>query len=161
VSARKISFTYAAMNLINPFLGGVPTCHGSGGMVGHYTFGGRTGGSVVIYGCVYLVLGLLLAGSFNQVIVLFPKPMLGMILFFEALALMRMVRDMAYEARSFALVLLVGLCAALLPYGYVVALVLGTALAYMPGLKLVEVKESGGERESTAREEELISTERR
>jgi hypothetical protein len=143
ITARKISFTYAAMNLINPFLSGVPTCHGSGGIVGHYNFGARTGGSVIIYGGLYLVLGLLLAGSFNQVIVLFPKPVLGMILFFEALALMRLVRDTAAEARGFALVLLVGLSAALLPYGYVVALVIGTALAYLPGLKLVDVAERG------------------
>src|SRR5207245_975575 len=105
-------------NLVNPFVGGVPTCHGSGGIVGHYNFGARTGGSVIIYGLVYITLGLLLAGSFGQVILLFPKPVLAMILVFEALALMRMVRAEAFEPRRFALVLLVGLCAALLPYGY-------------------------------------------
>ena len=36
VTVRKIGFTYAAMNLLNPFVGGIPTCHGSGGMAGHY-----------------------------------------------------------------------------------------------------------------------------
>ncbi|MHC4425925.1 MAG: putative sulfate/molybdate transporter, partial [Planctomycetota bacterium] len=46
VTVRKISLTYSVINLINPFLSGIPTCHGSGGMAGHYTFGGRTGGSV-------------------------------------------------------------------------------------------------------------------
>jgi len=138
VSVRKISFTYAAMNLINPFFGGVPTCHGSGGMIGHYTFGGRTGGSVVIYGSVFLVLGLFFAGSFGHVIQLFPKPVLGMILFFEALALLNLVRDRAASIREFSLTLLVGLAAALLPYGYVIALVLGTALAYIPKLRLLD-----------------------
>jgi hypothetical protein len=44
------------MNLVNPFLGGVPTCHGSGGLVGHYTFGARTGGSIMIYGSIFLIL---------------------------------------------------------------------------------------------------------
>jgi hypothetical protein len=156
ITARKISFTYAAMNLINPFLSGVPTCHGSGGIVGHYNFGARTGGSVIIYGSLYLALGLLLAGSFSQAILLFPKPMLGMILLFEAIALMRMVRDMAFDARSFALVLLVGLCAAMLPYGYVVALVVGTALAYIPGMKLVDIAER--KIESAEREEELVES---
>src|SRR5207249_4911851 len=54
IGVRKISLTYSAMNLINPFLSGVPTCHGAGGIVGHYTFGGRTGGSVILYGSLYL-----------------------------------------------------------------------------------------------------------
>ena len=142
-SVRKISFTYSAMNLINPFLGGVPTCHGSGGMLGHYTFGGRTGGSVLIYGSLYLVLGLFFAGGFGHVIQLFPKPVLGMILFFEALALLQLARDRAGSGRDFSLTIVVGLAAALLPYGYVIALVLGTALAYLPGLRLTDSALSG------------------
>src|SRR5207249_3456305 len=72
VGVRKISLTYALMNLINPFFGGVPTCHGSGGIVGHYVFGARTGGSVIIYGSLYLALGLFLSRAFGTVIQLFP-----------------------------------------------------------------------------------------
>src|SRR5207248_2793158 len=72
VTVRKVGFTYAVMNLINPFVSGVPTCHGSGGMAGHYAFGGRTGGSVILYGSIYLALGVFLSGSFQQAILLFP-----------------------------------------------------------------------------------------
>ena len=136
VTIRKIGFTYSAMNLINPFFGGVPTCHGSGGIAGHYAFGGRTGGSVIIYGSLYLVLGLFFAGSFGAVILLFPKPVLGMILFFEALALMLLVRDMAEPKTDFVLVLLTGFAAATLPYGYVIALIVGTAIAYLARKRL-------------------------
>jgi hypothetical protein len=53
LTASKISMTYSLMNMINPFLGGIPTCHGSGGMAGHYTFGARTAGSIVIYGSFF------------------------------------------------------------------------------------------------------------
>ena len=67
LTIRKISFTYALMNLVNPFLGGFPVCHGSGGMVGHYAFGARTGGSVVIYGGLFLVLGLFFSQGFAEV----------------------------------------------------------------------------------------------
>jgi hypothetical protein len=63
---RKIGFTYATMNLVNPFLSGIPTCHGSGGMAGHYAFGARTGGSVVIYGMFYLLFGLFFSRGFSQ-----------------------------------------------------------------------------------------------
>jgi hypothetical protein len=128
-SLKKISLTYSAMNLVNPFLGGVPTCHGSGGLAGHYAFGARTGGSVVVYGAMYLVLGLLLAGGFAHVIQVFPLPMLGVILLFEGLALMLLVRDMGASRPDFFLVILVGLAAAGLPYGYLIGLVAGTVLA--------------------------------
>lgn len=129
VTVRRIGFTYAIMNLINPFLGGIPTCHGSGGMAGHYAFGARTGGSVVLYGSLYLVLGLFLSGSFQEVILLFPKPVLGIILVVEALALMMLVRDVMDSRSDFWIALVVGIAAVGLPYGYVVALVLGTILA--------------------------------
>ena len=128
ITVRKLSLTYAAMNLVNPFFGGVPTCHGSGGLVGHYTFGARTGGSLIIYGSIYLVIGLFLAGGFQQVVEVFPLPVLGVLLLFEALALLRFIRHEADSASNFFLVLVVGVLAAGLPYGYAIALVLGTAL---------------------------------
>lgn len=131
VTVKKIGLTYAAMNLINPFFGGVPTCHGSGGMVGHYTFGARTGGSAIIYGAFYLVLGLFFAGAFGQFLPLFPKPVLGTILLVEALALMALCRDMAVFTADFVLVLSVGLCARALRDGYVVGLILGVVLHYL------------------------------
>jgi hypothetical protein len=131
ITVRKISFTYSLMNFINPFFGGVPTCHGSGGMAGHYTFGGRTGGSILIYGSLYLTLGLFFSHGFQAAIELFPKPVLGVILVFEALVLLRLVRDLASSKLDFTLALLVGLMCVGLPYGYVVALVVGTLLAYL------------------------------
>jgi len=130
IGVRKLSFTYAAMNLVNPFFGGVPTCHGSGGMVGHYTFGARTGGSIIIYGSIFLVLGLFFAGGFEQVVQVFPLPMLGVLLLVEGAALMTMVRDQAADRDTLMLVVLVGLIANGLPYGYAVALVVGTAVFY-------------------------------
>jgi len=146
VTVRKIGFTYSLMNLINPFLSGIPTCHGSGGVAGHYAFGGRTGGSVILYGSLYLVLGLFLAGSFGQAILLFPQPVLGVILLFEAIALMVLIGDMANSKTDLMLVLLVGLLAANVTYGYVVALIVGTAIAYLakPRLAGLTRKQSPG-----------------
>jgi len=131
VSVRKISLTYSLMNLLSPWLSGIPTCHGSGGIAGHYAFGGRTGGSVVIYGAMYLVLGFFFGGGFQTAVHLFPLPVLGVILLFEALALMKLVRDMLASAQDFFIVLLVGLIAFGLPYGYVIGVVIGTVIAYV------------------------------
>jgi hypothetical protein len=146
LTIRKIGLTYSVMNLINPFFGGVPTCHGSGGMVGHYTFGARTGGSVIIYGAFYLVLGLFFSAAFQQVIPLFPKPVLGIMLLFEALALLLLCRDMTSRVADFALVLVVGLCALALPYGYLVGLVLGLVLHYASWNRLEHFTREQGRR---------------
>ena len=130
-AVRRIGLTYALMNLVNPFFGGVPTCHGSGGMVGHYAFGGRTGGSVVIYGSFFLLLGLLFSSGFATLVQIFPRPVLGVLLVVEGVALLLLLRDLADEPPSFTLAILVALAAALLPYGYLVALLGGTLLAPM------------------------------
>ena len=131
IGVRKLSLTYAAMNLVNPWFGGVPTCHGSGGLVGHYTFGARTGGSIIIYGSLFLVLGLFFANGFEQVVRIFPLPMLGVLLLFEGVALMQLVRKDALERKEFFVALLVALLANGLPYGYAVALVVGTGVYYV------------------------------
>lgn len=130
MSLRRIGATYSAMNLAAPFLSGLPVCHGCGGLAGHHYFGARTGGSVVIYGSMYLLLGLFLGGAFRHVVEIFPQPILGVILAFEALALMLFIRDQAASRRDLGIALLTALCAFGLPYGFVVGTVIGTALHF-------------------------------
>lgn len=126
---RQISLTYALMNLINPFLSGIPTCHGSGGMAGHYAFGARTGGSVIIEGALYVFMGLFFGRGFDAIVGVFPLPILGVILLFEGLALMLLVRDMFSSLRDLTVILLVGVIAVGLPYGYLVGTVVGMIVA--------------------------------
>jgi hypothetical protein len=40
------------MNLASPALGGIPVCHGAGGMAGHVRLGARTGGAGFFAGLV-------------------------------------------------------------------------------------------------------------
>jgi len=129
ISVRKISLTYSLMNLIEPFLSGIPVCHGSGGIAGHYTFEARTGGSVILYGLLYLALGLFFSAGFREIIQIFPMPILGVVLMFEGLALMALIVDMTKSVADFTLVLMVGIMAVSLPYGYVIGLLIGTLLA--------------------------------
>ena len=130
INVKKISFTYSLMNLVSPFFSGIPVCHGSGGMVGHYTFGARTGGSVIIYGSLYLITGLLFSRSFQELVQIFPMPVLGTLLFFEGLALTLLVRDVASAKEDLFIAVLVALVCIGLPYGYLVGLILGTAIFY-------------------------------
>ncbi len=136
ISIRKISFTYSIFNLINPFLGGIPTCHGSGGMAGHYIFGARTGGSVVIYGIIYLILGVFFSGSFSQIVKIFPLPILGVILLFEGLTLMIFIKDIIDSKKSFLIALLVALIACGLPYGYLIGMIVGSIMFYISDEKI-------------------------
>ncbi|MHB0948757.1 MAG: putative sulfate/molybdate transporter, partial [Gemmatimonadaceae bacterium] len=128
-TVRRIGMTYAVMNLVSPFFGGIPVCHGSGGMAGHYAMGGRTGGSVVIYGAFFLVAGLFVATATGVLVEIFPRPVLGVLLVVEGLALLSLLRDLGGRPGSFSLALLVALIAAGLPYGYLVAMITGALLA--------------------------------
>ncbi|MBI3601973.1 MAG: transporter [Candidatus Omnitrophica bacterium] len=125
LTIRKIGFTYSLMNFISPLFGGVPVCHGSGGMMGHYTFGARTGGSLLIYGGMYLILGLFLSQGFSKVINIFPIPILGTILFIEALALMMLVKDISGNKTELWIAWMVALMSCALPNGFVIGLVAG------------------------------------
>jgi hypothetical protein len=98
-------------------------------MAGHYAFGGRTGGSVIIAGSALLAVGLLFGGSVGEVALFFPRPMLGVLLLVEGVAMLSLLRDLTGASREFGLALCLGVIAAAMPYGYLVAMVLGTVLA--------------------------------
>ncbi|MBX9851695.1 MAG: putative sulfate/molybdate transporter [Cytophagaceae bacterium] len=126
LTVRKIGFTYSLMNVVNPFFSGLPACHGSGGIAGHYTFGARTGGSVIIYGGLCLVIGLFFSTVFDEIVKVFPLPVLGIILLFESLTLMSFIRSIMHSKSDLLIALLVAMIAVGLPHGYVIGLVLGT-----------------------------------
>jgi MFS superfamily sulfate permease-like transporter len=130
VTVRKIGFTYALMNLVAPWFGGVPACHGCGGLVGFHGFGARTGGAAVLYGGMYLVLGLFLAPGLLHVVRVFPMPVLGVVLLFEAIALMTLVRDVATDPGGLWVALVVAACVIGLPYGYLVGLTVGVLVSW-------------------------------
>jgi MFS superfamily sulfate permease-like transporter len=130
VSIRSIGLTYSIVNLVAPWFGGIPVCHGCGGLAGHYAFGARTGGSVIVYGTLYLLIGLFLSKPLGEVLKIFPQPILGVVLLFEALTLLTLVRDQAQEPRNLRIALLVGVVALTVPHGFAVALVLGTLVFY-------------------------------
>jgi hypothetical protein len=81
VTQDKIATSTGLMNLLGAGIGGVPMCHGAGGMAGHVRFGARTGGAVVILGGLLLVTALFFSGSVGTLLRLFPPAILGVILF--------------------------------------------------------------------------------
>jgi predicted benzoate:H+ symporter BenE len=81
VSERTVSISTGLMNLFGAGVGGVPMCHGAGGMAGHVRFGARTGGAVIILGVLLILLGLFFSGSVQTIFGTIPREFLGVILF--------------------------------------------------------------------------------
>lgn len=97
VTQRAVALSTGLMNLGASAVGGIPMCHGAGGMAGHVQFGARTGGSSIILGCLLLGAGLFLAGSLGTLFRLFPASVLGVILFLAGLQLALGSRDSGAE----------------------------------------------------------------
>ncbi|MDS0475306.1 putative sulfate/molybdate transporter [Natrinema sp. 1APR25-10V2] len=105
VSADALSRSMGVTCLASIPFGGVPMCHGSGGLAGKYAFGARTGGANVLLGIGYLALALVATGA---LLAAFPTAVLGVLLVVVALELARAAFDPVSDARSLALVAAVG-----------------------------------------------------
>jgi MFS superfamily molybdate transporter len=81
VTDGMIATSTGLMNLVGSAVGGVPMCHGAGGMAGHVAFGARTGGAPIILGVILLSLAFCFSGSIEAILNVFPKAVLGVILF--------------------------------------------------------------------------------
>jgi len=87
IDANTLAFNMGAMNLINPFLVGMPLCHGSGGLMAQYAFGARTGGSMILEGILELILGLFFSEALLLLFTEFPMAILGAMLIYTAFLL--------------------------------------------------------------------------
>jgi hypothetical protein len=81
VTEKGVSISTGIMNLLAPMVGGVPMCHGAGGMAGHVAFGARTGGALIILGSLLVLIALFMGDSIHVLFKMFPAPVLGVILF--------------------------------------------------------------------------------
>lgn len=81
VTDKGVATSTGLMNLAGSAIGGVPMCHGAGGMAGHVAFGARTGGALIILGALLLVLAVFFSGSIGALFRLFPAAILGVVLF--------------------------------------------------------------------------------
>ena len=59
VEARRLLTTMGLSNVAAALFGGVPVCHGCGGLTAHYRLGARTGGAPLMLGVFFLLFGLL------------------------------------------------------------------------------------------------------
>jgi len=129
IKVKTIAVDHGFMNILSTVIGGIPLCHGAGGMAGHVRFGARTGGALVILGCLVLILGLFFSDSVATIFKIFPPSILGVILFFTGLELASIARDIGNQ-RSDVYIMLVtaGLAMWNMGVAYLAGLILSLAV---------------------------------
>ncbi|MHB0914655.1 MAG: putative sulfate/molybdate transporter [Thermoleophilia bacterium] len=136
VSERKVTLTQGLLNLAAPVVGGVPVCHGAGGMAGHVRFGARTGGSTVILGAFLLLLALFFSDSVSLVFSIFPIELLGVILMFAGVELALTIGDIDRRRQDvFLLIITAGICMWNIGWGFLAGVALSQAIKWR-GFKL-------------------------
>ena len=89
VPERKLALNMGVMNTTTTFLGGMPMCHGAGGLAGQYYFGARTGGTNIIEGVIEIGLGLFFSSAIVGIFSSFPMSIVGAMMAMVGLNLAR------------------------------------------------------------------------
>jgi MFS superfamily sulfate permease-like transporter len=109
IPETKMAKSVGAMNLISCWFGGMPMCHGAGGLAAQYHFGARTGGSVLFLGGMKMAVGLAAATALLAPLRNFPHSVLGALLVFAGLELSLPARDLSGREDFFVALLTAGL----------------------------------------------------
>ncbi len=126
---RRLTLTMGIANCISGFMGGIPMCHGAGGLASHYRFGARTGLAPIMLGTGLLLIGTLFADFGARLLALVPMASLGALLFWSSLEMVRCGKK-PVDAGEF---LLVALAAVLTIWG-------NAAIALLAGLILERMR---------------------
>lgn len=94
VTSRKLSLSMGLANLAVSPLGGMPMCHGAGGMTAHYKTGARTGLGIAVYGGLLVALGLVLGASAPLVLALIPAAVLAGFLLYVGVEHAALISDL-------------------------------------------------------------------
>jgi len=127
VTYKNVCLTIAAGNALSFLLGGMPLCHGAGGLAAHYRFGARTAGSNLIIGLIFLLLALFLGTGILAIVYLIPLAILGVLLLYAGSQLCMTMIDLMSRKDLFVAMVMLGIT---LATNLAVAFVVGIALAY-------------------------------
>ena len=134
VRPGRLALTLGLANLVAGGIGGMPVCHGAGGMTAHRSFGARTGGAPIMLGSVLLVLGVGVGASLTAMLSGFPLPILAGLLAVAGLLHIALLKDLS-EPFHWALAITVGV----IGFFSNLAIALVVALLVWWGVKAVAV----------------------
>jgi len=131
VTPKALCVSMAAANFGAFLLGGMPLCHGAGGLAAHYRFGARTAGSNLFIGGLFMALAVVLGPHAVAVVNLIPMAVLGVLLLFAGSQLAMTILDLQSRKDLFVSLTLLGLTLATnLAVGFVVGIALAWALRW-------------------------------
>lgn len=91
------------------FFGGMPMCHGAGGLAAHYRFGARTAGSNLMIGLILIALVLFFGSGIMAVIYLMPMSILGVLLVFAGGQLALTIQDQSQRKDLFVVMVILAI----------------------------------------------------
>ena len=94
VRPGRLALTLGVANILAGAIGGMPVCHGAGGMTAHRSFGARTGGAPIMLGTMLLVLGVSIGASLAAALAGFPLPILAGLLAVAGLLHIALLKDL-------------------------------------------------------------------
>jgi SulP family sulfate permease len=128
VTYKSTCISMALANFVSASIGGIPLCHGAGGLAAHYRFGARTAGSNLMIGAIFAILAVVLGNDSLAVIYLLPLSVLGILLLFAGSQLALTIMDLENRKNYFVVLLMLGITLATnLAAGFMA----GIALAYL------------------------------
>lgn len=126
---RASCISMGLANMLSFLVGGMPLCHGAGGLAAHYRFGARTAGSNLMIGAVFVMLAIFLGIHALAVVYLVPMSVLGVLLIFAGSQLALTIIDMKERKDLFVALVMLGITlASNLAIGFVVGLAVAYAL---------------------------------
>ena len=129
VTYRATCLSMALANFASFFMGGIPLCHGAGGLAAHYRFGARTAGSNIIIGGCLVLLTLLLGPGIIAILHLIPMSILGVLLLFAGGQLALTIMDLTERKDFFVAMIILGITlASTLAAGFMVGIAVNWAL---------------------------------
>ncbi|MFP4350300.1 MAG: molybdate transporter family protein [Desulfococcaceae bacterium] len=112
-------------------MGGMPLCHGAGGLAAHYRFGARTAGSNLMIGGLFLGLALLFGDDIVGLFNLLPMSILGVLLVFAGAQLTLTIMDLKERKDYFVATLILGITlASNLAAGFIVGMIVAQLLRW-------------------------------
>ena len=102
----KITLSVGLINIASIF-GGMPMCHGSGGLAAQSRFGAKTNGSILILGGAKILIAVVLGASIVPLISAYPESLLGVLLIVAGVELGSTVKDQKEFRNILTVVILV------------------------------------------------------
>ncbi len=131
LAPRRVAASVGLMNLLAVPFGGMPMCHGSGGLAAQHRFGARTGGSVIMLGTFKIIAGLVFGAGLVGVLKLYPLSILAVMLILAGIALMKPARD-SLHGRALAVVVTTAIV--IVMFNTAIGVLAGAALWLLMGL---------------------------